>query len=419
MSFFQKITESFYSSNQWFFQTPERSLEQAYQSAVKIKSMETEHFGGEKISIDHGDYSDTVISFFNSEINKELNIIKIKLAEFQTSRLVLQNTPQLFLEKLKFIDDIVNRYQSEKNTQLTIYNQPTEMKVIIPEEEPKINVNFPKDVNYNSGNFNSMNKKTGFMPGSIFRTFQRIKSDLNNDNEQYLLNKYRQSRDNTKQGIRFIILLIIIPLLVQQISKNLIFYPVVQNYRVNATAFINAEMKEEAIKELISYKEELEFESFLTDVPTLSKQEIKEKVKEKAKDLEAEFKQKGNNAISNVLADAVGLFVFILVVLNNKPGFVALKNMLNTIVYDLSDSAKAFIIILFTDIFVGFHSSHGWEVILESLAEHLGIAANHNAIFLTIATVPVMLDTILKYWVFRYLNQISPSAVVTLKEMNE
>jgi hypothetical protein len=87
--------------------------------------------------------------------------------------------------------------------------------------------------------------------------------------------------------------------------------------------------------------------------------------------------------------------------------------------YGLSDSAKAFLIILFTDIFVGFHSPHGWEVILEGLASHLGIQPNHSAIFLFIATFPVILDTILKYWIFRYLNRISPSAVATLKNMNE
>jgi hypothetical protein len=71
------------------------------------------------------------------------------------------------------------------------------------------------------------------------------------------------------------------------------------------------------------------------------------------------------------------------------------------------------------NIFVGFHSPHGWEVILEEISAHFGIAANHNAIFLFIATFPVILDTVFKYWIFRYLNQISPSAVATLKNMNE
>ena len=96
-----------------------------------------------------------------------------------------------------------------------------------------------------------------------------------------------------------------------------------------------------------------------------------------------------------------------------------LKGFMDEIIYGLSDSAKAFIIILFTDMFVGFHSPHGWEVLLEGLSRHLGFAANREFIFLFIATFPVILDTVFKYWIFRYLNRISPSAVATYKNMNE
>jgi hypothetical protein len=69
--------------------------------------------------------------------------------------------------------------------------------------------------------------------------------------------------------------------------------------------------------------------------------------------------------------------------------------------------------------FVGFHSPHGWVVILEGLAEHLGLPPTEYTVFIFIATVPVILDTIFKYWIFRYLSRISPSALATFKEMNE
>ncbi len=69
--------------------------------------------------------------------------------------------------------------------------------------------------------------------------------------------------------------------------------------------------------------------------------------------------------------------------------------------------------------FVGFHSPHGWEVLLEGIAQHLGIPPARNVIFLFIGTFPVILDTIFKYWIFRYLSRISPSALATFKEMNE
>jgi hypothetical protein len=95
------------------------------------------------------------------------------------------------------------------------------------------------------------------------------------------------------------------------------------------------------------------------------------------------------------------------------------KSFFDGIVYKLSDSAKAFLIILFTDVFVGFHSPHGWEIVLEGISRHFGIPESRQFNFLFIATFPVILDTVMKYWIFRYLNRISPSAVATYRNMNE
>ena len=120
-----------------------------------------------------------------------------------------------------------------------------------------------------------------------------------------------------------------------------------------------------------------------------------------------------------MFADILAAGAFALLLITRKQDVANLKAFIDEIVYGLSDSAKAFIIILFTDIFVGFHSPHGWEVLLEGLSRHFGFPANRDFIFLFIATFPVILDTIFKYWIFRYLNRISPSSVATYKNMNE
>ena len=80
---------------------------------------------------------------------------------------------------------------------------------------------------------------------------------------------------------------------------------------------------------------------------------------------------------------------------------------------------KAFLIILCTDMFVGFHSPHGWEIVIEGLLNHFGLPESKQFILLFIATFPVILDTVFKYWIFRYLNQLSPSTVATYRSMNE
>ena len=126
----------------------------------------------------------------------------------------------------------------------------------------------------------------------------------------------------------------------------------------------------------------------------------------------------GLEATKNILADLAGLIGFTIVCVLGRRDLQVLRGFLDEVVYGLSDSAKAFAIILFTDIFVGFHSPEGWTVLLDGIAHHLGLPAEENFIMLFIATFPVVLATIFKYWIFRYLNRVSPSSVATLRGMN-
>ncbi len=107
------------------------------------------------------------------------------------------------------------------------------------------------------------------------------------------------------------------------------------------------------------------------------------------------------------------------VVVTGRQEMTLLKSFLDELTYGFSDSVKAFLSILFTDIFVGVHSPYGWQVILESTLRRFGLPENQNFISLFIATFPVILDTIFKYGIFRYLNRTSPSAVATYHSMNE
>lgn len=183
--------------------------------------------------------------------------------------------------------------------------------------------------------------------------------------------------------------------------------------------FLNSEMKEEALRELQSFEEELRFDSLINIAPQLSPEKIEEQVKAKATEIAEGFRSKSGGSIANVISDLIAVVAFVLVIIVSKREIIILKSFMGDRFQGLSDSAKAFIFILFTDLFVGFHSPHGWEVILEGLAGHLGVAANTSAIFLFIATVPVVMDTIFKYWVFQYMSRISPSGLATLRNMNE
>lgn len=405
----QNVRESLLTINKWWVNTPERGLEKAYQAALRIKKLEDEYFGGNKITPDFQGQSKSIINYTLSDLYKYLYIAKIRIAEFKLSRLVIETLDSQMLAKLVFVDDIIAKYKTEtisSSDLLEVTNQSINLRLDSSQHAPTIN---------------QRTFKPSLLPRSIGSTVNRITTELKPNSEQEIINRFRQSSIKTKIAIKFIIFLIVIPLVTQQISKNFLIYPIVERVRGtdHSHVFINSEMREEALSELKIYEEELHLVSLIPTLPKLSSGEIENKITEKASEIGTQYWQRSSSAISNVFADLVASLAFILLLLCSKKEIIALKDFMNDIIYGLSDSAKAFIIILLTDIFVGYHSSHGWEIILEGLANHLGIAPDRNLIFAFIATFPVILDTIFKYWIFRYLSRSSPSAVATLKNMNE
>nr|WBP65029.1 envelope membrane carbon uptake protein [Chlorophytum comosum] len=98
---------------------------------------------------------------------------------------------------------------------------------------------------------------------------------------------------------------------------------------------------------------------------------------------------------------------------------VILNSWVQEFFYNLSDTIKAFSILLVTDLWIGFHSTHGWELMIGSIYNDFGLAHNDQIISGLVSTFPVILDTIVKYWIFRFLNRVSPSLVVIYHSMNE
>lgn len=424
-SFGNSLNKAFKRSHQWVSKTPERALDKAYEAVLAIKAIEAQHFNGYKVCDTQGLYSPSVLDYFIREVDKHLNTVKVRLIEFKATQSLLPSPQPEVLEKLRVIDEVVTRYKYDLPPNQVLNNQTSRssstraMKNQVSNPQSELS---PLDfATVEKSERLIQGKKGGALPRSIGRTINKIKTELDDSSEERLMNSYRASRKKTKSAINFLLMLVLIPFLMQQLSKAFVFFPLVEKYRSTheVALFLNREMKEEALHELKSYEEELQMSSLLYKTPPIEREILEQKMAEKAEELSKGFERKSSEAISNIFADFLGLFAFALVILFNQNGLAAFKSLLNSVIYDLSDSAKAFIIILATDMFVGFHSPHGWEVILEGIASHFGIAANHSLIFLFIATFPVILDTIMKYWIFRYLNQVSPSAVATLKNMNE
>jgi CemA family len=411
----QNFPEYLRSLNNWFLNTPERALLEAQQAAQKIKNIEVEHFGGKKISPESGNYTENVMSYWQGYLNRNLTIINIKLAEFRLSRGIFNVSNSMFLENLKVIDEVVEKYAIKDKiiSNSNLVSNPQLLKI----NQSQINQQ-PESSNINLLLFN---QKPGVLPGSISRNINKIKREFFPQTEEEFVRNYRFSQSRTKFSVRFFIALIIIPLLTHVLSKELLLIPILERVRGENTSqiFINSDIEKEALHELSNFQKNLRFEYLLNNSLPISPEVIKEKTKDKAFEIDKKFQRKNNNAISNIFADLFSLISFSIFIFLNRKKIVIVQSFIDRIVYGLSDSAKAFLIILFTDMFVGFHSPEGWEVLLEGLAEHLGLAASRNAVFLFIATFPVILNTIFKYWIFRYLSRLSPSALATLKEMDE
>lgn len=439
------------SASQWLLETPERALDEAYQAAKAIAALENEHFNGQKISAESANYSENVLAYFQSELTKYLNIIKVKLSTFRVSRSIssvvniskprkippdytgyshhweiqVQGQTSTTLEKLKFIDKVIAKYSDEERSLSLI--SPANPGITDTADAPKTSSPGYGKNSYTSSAVNSAKMsesiadKTSFLPRSILRTLDRLKRELDPKAEEEVLESFRYSKTKTIVSIKFILLLILIPLLTHQIAKNFLVGPIIDYFHQagKTEIFLNIDMEEEAFAELKHFQEKLEFQMLIGAAPKLSQEEMEERVKQKAEEIAEEFKERSSNAIKNVFSDLLSVVAFGLVIVKSQQEIGILKSFMDDIIYGLSDSAKAFIIILFTDIFVGFHSPHGWEVILEGISRHLGLPENRSFIYLFIATFPVILDTIFKYWIFRYLNRISPSAVATYRNMNE
>ncbi len=455
------------NARRWYFETPERALDQAYRSALAIRALEEEYFDGNAVQAATSTHSERVTVYCETEVRKNLKFIRLRLSEFNAASSLVDATENLpsyqepdtsyyetdvreraavIVEKLQFIDQVVARYETSPSVPSrslvpveTAGNGRPATAPLVPKASRAVLASPPSDrglippgrfanappPSRKAVNTETVSGKMGVVPRSILSTFQRLRREIDPQSEaseQEVLKKFRQARNRTAISIKFLLLLIIVPLLTHQLTKTFLVMPLVQRYfppSESEVLFLNQDIQDEALMEFRRYEETLHFSTLLGQAPSLSEPEMTARLQEKAMEIAGSFQRRGLEAIANVFADLFSLLAFGWVIFTSREEIAVVKSFIDEIIYGLSDSAKSFLIILFTDMFVGFHSPHGWEVILEGISHHFGLPASRDFNFLFIATFPVILDTVLKYWIFRYLNRISPSAVATYKTMNE
>jgi hypothetical protein len=244
---FNKFKIWFRNYQKWLFNTPERALDRAYQAALMIKSIEDSHFQGKKVSSESVEYSKSIMSHFENEIKQHLKTIEIRLIEFNSSNSVLIMSQanldakkpvdqlgdnqvidhaELIIEKLEFIDQVTAKYKN-KSLSLIPVNQKNSTSLSVSEATSKDSSKKAKPQN---NPLETVSDKTGVLPRSILKTFGRIKQEIDpnsNEVEAEVVQKFRTSRSKTAISIKFLLVLVIVPLLTHQLTK-ISFTPIIE-----------------------------------------------------------------------------------------------------------------------------------------------------------------------------------------------
>ena len=226
-----------------------------------------------------------------------------------------------------------------------------------------------------SGGSPAISRSPEALPRSLLGFFDTVRRQLDPASEETVVAGFRRRRNSTLVSLRILLLLILVPLLIQQVAGAYLISPAV-NRLSPELAFLSypkPKLEEEAVEKLRIYKQELEFDALLNSDRPLEADELRQKLAEKAVQLKEEADGLSVQAVKNVFSDLSALIAFAVVCFVSRDDLRVMRGFFDEAVYGLSDSAKAFAIILFTDIFVGFHSPEGWTVLLNGIAKHLGL----------------------------------------------
>ncbi|MGK7952265.1 MAG: CemA family protein [Xenococcaceae cyanobacterium] len=411
--------------NQWVKEIPKKALNTAYQSALAIKAIEERYFGGKMISpeVEGGQ---SVYEYYKTVLDRELakinfNLTQLRIGNFldlgkTSSPTIAPEQPEAVadletLEKLRFIETVIGKYrrkQEQENIELAL---PPESL----QPEPSSSIKIPETRKQE--------------PSTVLDELQMSLDEnrplrgnkLSPEYEQRVIGQLRRLREQRKITIRILALLLLVPILVNVLTKNLIFEPLIDSLKVDRVRIeqieISDEIEERLLAEYRKFRDSLEIKRIVNPNFDISNEE--ERLEEKTKELILEAGYETKAGLINILADLTGLLIFAGIVYFRRRDCRIAVSFLSYNFSGLNVITKVFIFILLTDMFVGFHSAEGWEVILNKTFEHFGLAENPNFNGLFIATIPVIMDSTFKLLIFNYFTRTSPASVAILEKMNQ
>lgn len=178
------------------------------------------------------------------------------------------------------------------------------------------------------------------------------------------------------------------------------------------------------ILEKAQYDQQIPFEmSYLRlqgSYPTeFFSESVQNRLHDKILQLAVHYNEESIEAITNFFADLISFSSLCYLFFALEIQINITKSFLLEVFFGLDDSKKSLFILFLTDLLVGYHSPNIWELFFSSLFDHYGLPESQTTIFLLVATLPVLLDVLFKYLIFRHLNRASPATVATYHAMIE
>ena len=155
------------------------------------------------------------------------------------------------------------------------------------------------------------------------------------------------------------------------------------------------------------------------DVSILFRNSIQKRLQTKIIELANHYNEESIEAVTNFFADVVSFSCLCFLLFRLEIQINITKSFLLEVFFGLDDSKKSLLILFVTDLLVGYHSPNIWELFFQTLFDHYGLPESQTTIFLLVATLPVLLDVLFKYLIFRHLNRASPATVATYHAMIE
>ena len=343
----------------------------------------------------------------------------------------------------------------------------------------KTNRNLNKNMNSKTTRVNETTKQQvvsityeeiGLFPRSFNRVFDRFFKQLFFDVENLVIQEYRFYRYLFLTTVQCVFILLFVPLSINFIAKTYLVRPITEYYwNTNQhEIFLNSYQQKKAFSELHEFEEKLYFESLILSSPTHSNkltenkvnrlqnshnpqkvslnvsnlntqsvnsvslipvsntipnsyfsESVQNRLNEKILELAVHYNEESIEAITNFFADVISFSSLCYLFFALEIQINITKSFLLEVFFGLDDSKKSLFILFVTDFLVGYHSPNIWELFFQTLFDHYGLPESQTTIFLLVATLPVLLDVLFKYLIFRHLNRASPATVATYHAMIE